>query len=64
MISVKDTKKRTITVKGVQLKDGMLVDIETGENVLSQIAEKLPENADMFDMKVDVQIPDDDSDEG
>lgn len=63
MIKVKDTvskvtaAKRTITVSGVSIKDDILVD-ENG-NISSEIIESLPEGITVFDVKITIEIPED-----
>lgn len=64
MIKVKDTEakmsvpKRTITVTGVSIEDGILVD-ESGE-IVYLIEERLPEGVEVFDIKITVELPEED----
>lgn len=64
MIKVKDTEakmsvpKRTITVTGVSIEDGVLVD-ESGE-IVYLIEERLPEGVEVFDIKITVELPEED----
>ena len=50
------TAKRTITVKGAVVKDLRFVD-ETG-NVTSQVLEQIPESLETIDVKISIELPD------
>ena len=67
MVKKKDTEEkvtaasRKITVTGVAIEDGMLVD-EDG-NVANRIAEHLPKGIDIFDMTIKFNLPVEEDDE-
>ena len=50
------TAKRTITVKGAIVNDLRFVD-ETG-NVTGQVLEQIPENLETIDVKINIELPD------
>ena len=50
------TTKRTITVKGAVVKDLRFVD-ETGD-VTGQVLEQIPENLETIDVKINIELPD------
>lgn len=62
MITHKDTEpkvtvgKRNISVKGVSIKDGILVD-ENG-SIVPELEKILPDWVTEFDMKISIELPD------
>ena len=52
------TAKRTITVKGAIVNDLRFVD-ETGD-VTGQVLEQIPEDLETIDVKISIELPDDD----
>lgn len=63
MVNVKVTdgkytpSKKTITVKDVFIADGKLTD-DDGSDVLSEIAEALPDDVEYFSFRLSFEIPD------
>ena len=51
------TAKRTITVKGADVNDLRFVD-ETGD-VTVQVLEQIPEDLETIDVKISIELPDD-----
>lgn len=62
MVTHKDTEpkvtagKRNISVKGVSIKDGLLVD-ENG-SIVPELEKNLPDWVTEFDMKISIELPD------
>ena len=62
MIKFKDSASRVtpgsrnITIDGVRIEDGKLVD-EAGD-IVSALAETLPDGVDEFTMKIKIELPD------
>lgn len=52
-------KKKTITVKDVFIRNGMLTDDE-GTDVLYEISEALPDGIERFSFKLSFEIPEED----
>jgi len=48
--------KKTIKVKDVFIRDGILTDTE-GNNILAQIAEELPKDVDTFSFSININLP-------
>ena len=62
MVTHKDTEskvtsgKRNILIKGVSIKDGLLVD-ENG-SIVPDLEKNLPDWVTEFDMKISIELPD------
>lgn len=66
MVQIKETEqkvssaKRTITLKGISVKDLKLVEFETGEDVSKQVIDAVP--FDQIDFKISFELPEDNED--
>lgn len=53
------SRKKTISVKEVTIRNNQLVDIETGEtDVLDKIAAEIPDGVEAISFKISFDLPD------
>lgn len=52
--------KKNITASGVRIENGVFVDDEG--SIVERVAEKLPEGTTIFDIKISIEISDEESD--
>ena len=58
--SKKTPAKKNIQLKNISVRDLVLVDTDTGEDISNQVIDELPENITTVDFKITVEIPDED----
>ena len=51
--------KKNITASGVRIENGVFVDDEG--SIVNRIAEMLPEGTTIFDIKISIELPDEES---
>lgn len=56
--SKKTPAKKNFNLKNISVRDLVLVDTDTGEDISDQIINELPGNITTVDFKISVEIPD------
>lgn len=56
--SKKTPAKKNFNLKNISVRDLVLVDTDTGEDISDQVINELPDNITTVDFKISVEIPD------
>lgn len=53
--------KKNITLKNISVRDLVLIDTDTGEDITQVVINELPDNVETVNFKISVDLPDDDT---
>jgi hypothetical protein len=56
-------KKKTIDLKNIAIRELVLVDLDTGEDITDDVIEEIPEGIDRVDFKLTFELPDEECSE-
>lgn len=66
MIKISETEskrvnaKKNIQLKNISVRDLRLIDTDTGEDVIQEVIDALPDGTETVDFKITVELPDED----